>query len=133
MESIDVTSQTFTGFFGGGCSVLANGRDQLEVIAGARVWYVSTKVPLQGGLLDGTNRRDSATWLNAVAGVRGKHFLSDRVYLTGWGMSASGRRSSIGVSRPPLAIRSRTVSRPSPDTAPWPLCPSRPKKSFPGK
>ncbi|WP_109578810.1 hypothetical protein [Aminobacter sp. AP02] len=90
-QSIDVTSQTFTGFFGGGYSVLANGRDRLDVIAGARVWYASTELSLQGRLLDGINRTDSATWVNAVAGVRGTYFLSERVYLTGWGNVGAGQ------------------------------------------
>lgn len=90
-ESIGVTSQTFTGFFGGGYSVLANGRNHLDVIAGARVWYASTELSLQGGLLDGVNRTDSATWVNAVAGVRGTYFLSDRIYLTGWGNVGAGQ------------------------------------------
>lgn len=90
-KSIGVTSQTFTGFFGGGYSVLANGRDRLDVIAGARVWYASTELSLQGGLLNGTNRSDSATWVNGVAGVRGTYFLSDRIYLTGWGNVGTGQ------------------------------------------
>lgn len=90
-QSIGVTSQTFTGFFGGGYSILTSGKDHLDVIAGARVWYASTELSLQGGLLHGTNRSDSATWVNAVAGMRGAYFLSDKVYLTGWGNVGAGQ------------------------------------------
>lgn len=90
-QSIDVTSQTFTGFFGGGYSILTDGRNHLDVIAGARLWYADTELSLRGGLLDGTNRSDSAAWADAVAGVRGTYFLSDRVYLTGWGNVGAGR------------------------------------------
>ncbi|WP_428423423.1 hypothetical protein [Pararhizobium sp.] len=90
-QNIGVTSQTFTGFFGGGYSVLANGRDHLDVIAGARVWYASTELSLQGGPLNGISRTDSATWVNAVAGVRGTYFLSDALYLTGWGNVGAGQ------------------------------------------
>lgn len=90
-QNTGVTSQTFTGFFGGGYSVLANGRDRLDVIAGARVWYASTELSLQGGPLNGISRTDSATWVNAVAGVRGTYFLSDGLYLTGWGNVGAGQ------------------------------------------
>lgn len=90
-DRIGVTSQTFTGLFGGGYTVLMDGKDHLDVIAGARVWYAGTELSLKGGLLDGTTRSDSATWVNAVAGVRGTYFLSDQVYLTGWGNVGTGQ------------------------------------------
>lgn len=90
-NKIGVTSETFSGLVGGGYSLLTNGRDHLDVIAGARLWYASTKVSFSGGVLDGISREDSATWLDAVAGFRGTYFLTDQFYLTGWGNVGAGQ------------------------------------------
>lgn len=90
-DRIDVTSEMFSGLFGGGYSLLANDRGYLDVIAGARVWYVSTELDLQGGLLNGKGRKDSATWVDAVAGFRGKYAISNQFYLTGWGNVGAGQ------------------------------------------
>ncbi|MET3649218.1 hypothetical protein [Phyllobacterium ifriqiyense] len=90
-KDIGVTSQTFSGLVGGGYSVLMDGRNHLDVIAGARVWYASTKLSFGGGLLDGVSRKDSATWVDAVAGVRGTYFLTDQLYLTGWANVGGGQ------------------------------------------
>lgn len=88
---VGVTSQTFSGLFGAGYSVLMDGRNHLDVIAGARVWYVSTKLSFRGGLLDGVSGEDSATWVDAVAGVRGTYFMTDQFYLTGWANVGGGQ------------------------------------------
>ncbi|MET2827831.1 hypothetical protein [Mesorhizobium shangrilense] len=89
--SVDVTSETFSGFFGGGYSVLQDGKNHLDVIGGARLWYASTEISFKGGLFDGVEKRDGATWVDAVGGIRGQYFLTDNVYLTGWGVVGAGQ------------------------------------------
>ncbi|MBB3979823.1 hypothetical protein GGQ64_005068 [Rhizobium azooxidifex] len=90
-NNIGVTSETFSGLVGGGYSLLTNGRNHLDVIVGARLWYASTKVSFSGGVLDGVSREDSATWIDAVAGFRGTYFFTDQFYLTGWGNVGAGQ------------------------------------------
>lgn len=90
-KSVDVTSQTFSGFFGGGYSVLEEGKSRLDVMAGGRVWYASTAISISGGLFDGKSKRDSATWIDAVGGIRGQYFFTDNLYLTGWGVVGGGQ------------------------------------------
>lgn len=90
-KSVDVTSQTFSGFFGAGYSLLNTERGHIDVVAGGRVWYASTDISIIGGLLDGRRERESATWVDAVGGLRGKYFLTDQLYLTGWGVVGAGQ------------------------------------------
>ncbi len=90
-NSVDIKSETFSGFFGGGYSLLEEGRSRLDVVAGARVWYASTEISFDGGLLDGHSGRDSAAWVDAVAGIRGKYFLTNDLYFSGWGIVGAGQ------------------------------------------
>ncbi len=90
-RNIDVTSETFSGFFGGGYSILEDGRSHLDVVAGGRVWYASTEISIEGGFFDGRSKRDSATWVDAVGGIKGQYFFTDNLYLTGWGVVGGGQ------------------------------------------
>jgi len=90
-NSIDIKSETFSGFFGGGYSVFEAGLNRLDIVAGGRVWYASTEISFEGEVFDGHSRRDSATWVDAVAGLRGKYFLTDSFYVSGWGVVGAGQ------------------------------------------
>jgi hypothetical protein len=89
-DNVDVTSETFAGTFGAGYSLLQDSRGNLDLVAGARVWSVSTDISFDGGLLDGASFSDSATWVDAMAGLRGRYFFDDSWYMTGWGMVGAG-------------------------------------------
>ncbi|MEJ5083384.1 MULTISPECIES: hypothetical protein [unclassified Ochrobactrum] len=90
-NSVDIKSETFSGFFGGGYSLLQEGKSRLDMVAGARVWYASTEISFDGGLFDGHSGRDSAAWVDAVAGMRGKYFLTNDFYFSGWGVVGGGQ------------------------------------------
>ncbi|WP_353153997.1 hypothetical protein [Pollutimonas bauzanensis] len=90
-EKIGVTSQSFSGLLGGGYTVQSTDRLHLDLIAGVRIWSVSTELNFQGGILDHVKPRDSATWVDMVAGVRGTYFFADKVYFTGWGNIGAGQ------------------------------------------
>lgn len=89
-DHVEVTSETFTGLIGAGYSVLQDERGNLDIVAGARVWHASTELSFSGGILDGVNRTDSATWVDGMAGVRAKYAFTDKVYFTGWGLAGGG-------------------------------------------
>lgn len=88
--SADVKTSTFAGLVGVGYSVLENSPHQLDVVAGLRVWSVDMDVTLNGSILNGRKRSDSATWVDALVGVRGNYFLNQKFYLTGWGLIGAG-------------------------------------------
>lgn len=90
-EKIGVASQSFSGLLGGGYTVHSTDRAHLDLIAGLRVWSVSTKLSFHGGILDHVKQRDSATWVDMVGGFRGTYSVTDKVYLTGWGNIGAGQ------------------------------------------
>ena len=90
-NSVDITSETFSGFFGGGYTLLEEERSRLDVVAGGRLWYASTELSFDGGVFDGHSGRDSAAWVDAVTGLRGKYFLTDSLYFSGWGVVGAGQ------------------------------------------
>ena len=90
-NGVDIKSGTFSGFLGGGYSLFEEGRSRLDVVAGACVWYASTEISFDGGLLDGHSGRDSAAWVDAVAEIRGKYFLTNDVFFSGWGVVGAGQ------------------------------------------
>ncbi len=89
-DHVEVTSETFAGLLGAGYSVLQDDRGNLDLVAGARVWHASTEISFSGGILDGVDRTDSATWVDGLAGVRAKYSITDKVYFTGWGLVGAG-------------------------------------------
>lgn len=89
-QRVNTTSESFSGFLGAGYGILQSSEGHLDLIGGGRVWHASTKISLEGGVLDGRGERDSATWVDAVAGLRGRYALNEHWYLTGWGIIGAG-------------------------------------------
>ncbi|CAB3634736.1 hypothetical protein [Achromobacter pestifer] len=88
---VDIKTTSFSGFFGAGYGVLEGDKGHLDVIGGGRLWHASTKLSLKGGALDGRSERDGATWIDAVAGLRGQYAVGENWYLTGWGVIGAGQ------------------------------------------
>jgi hypothetical protein len=88
---VDATSETFAGLVGVGYAVFQDGRSTIDVVAGARLWHASTEISFSGGLLDGVSGSDGATWVDAMAGFRGRYFLTDSLYLSAWGLIGAGQ------------------------------------------
>lgn len=87
---VDVTSETFAGLVGTGYSVLASDQGYLDIVAAARIWHVGTDISFSGGILDGVDVSDNATWVDGLVGFRGRYSLTDAVYFTGWGLVGAG-------------------------------------------
>ncbi len=51
--------------------MLEDQNGHLDVVGGMKVWSVETDISFNGGLLAGVEREDSATWVDAVVGLRG--------------------------------------------------------------
>ena len=89
-DSVDVKNESFTGMIGAGYSVLDHSDHTLDVVGGLRVWSVDNSIRFNGRLARGTKYSDSATWVDAMVGVRGTYNFHSKAYLTGWGMIGAG-------------------------------------------
>ncbi|MBA8840933.1 hypothetical protein [Ochrobactrum sp. RH2CCR150] len=89
-DSVDVTSKTFAGLLGAGYAVLDDPTGHLDVVLGTRIWSVNNTVSFNGGLLGGREAKDGATWVDAIAGIRGNYFFTPNIYLTGWSLVGTG-------------------------------------------
>lgn len=114
-DSVDVTSKTFAGLLGVGYAVLEDQDGHLDVVGGMRVWSAKTEISFNGGILAGVDVEDSATWVDAVAGLRGNYFFTPEIYVTGWGLVAPAAPISTGMWRWASATSLTTPSQRSPD------------------
>jgi hypothetical protein len=62
----------------------------LDLMAGARVWSVDTELSFNGGFLGGAGASDGDTWVDAMAGLKGRFDLTPQWYLSGWAMAGGG-------------------------------------------
>lgn len=90
-NKLEVESKTASGFLGGGYTVWGDADRRLDVAGGMRVWYSSTTLTFHGGPAGGRSGFDSATWADAMAGLRGHYALNERFWLSSWGMAGAGQ------------------------------------------
>jgi hypothetical protein len=79
----EVESRTFFATVAGAYRVAAEGGFILDVLAGARVWYVDTEIDLSAGLLPARSVQDSEVWADPVIGLRGSVELGRGFFLAG--------------------------------------------------
>jgi len=84
-DDIDVESEMFIGTFGGSYRAIEGDRGFLDLLAGARVWSVDTRLDLNGGLLDGHEIEDNENWVDPVFGVKGRFDFGHGLFLYGMG------------------------------------------------
>jgi hypothetical protein len=89
-KEVDVQSESIAGLLGVGYAVLDGDRGHLDVVGGIRVWSVDTTITLNGGFLDGRSTKDGATWVDGMAGFRGRYALTDEWFVSGWGLVGTG-------------------------------------------
>ncbi|OHT20599.1 hypothetical protein [Edaphosphingomonas haloaromaticamans] len=110
-ETARVKSSTFAGFVGGGYSLAHGDRHILDFVLGPKIWNADVKIGLEGGLLNGRSGNDNATWVDAMGGLRGRYWLSDSLYLSGWGLIGGGGANIDWDAGATLGLRiSRTAS-----------------------
>ena len=93
-NSAKFRANAFAGLLGAGYTIAGDGADHLDALVGVRVWNSSSSVTFSGGALTSIGSQDGATWVNAVVGLRGQYFVSEKVYLTGWGLIGAGQAQS---------------------------------------
>ena len=55
----------------------------VEVLGGTRIWHLSSDLTFGAGVLPAFEIKNSRTWVDAVAGLRGKAALSEKFFLMG--------------------------------------------------
>ena len=84
-DDIDVDSELFIGTFGGSYRALEGERGFVDLLAGARVWSVDTRLDINGGLLDDQEIEDNENWVDPVVGVKARFDLGRGFFLSGMG------------------------------------------------
>lgn len=90
VSDIDLDSTTTAATALAGYSVLERPNIRLDVLAGARLWSVENTLNFNGGFFGGRSFNDSATWVDAMGGVRARFDFADRFYLTGTALAGGG-------------------------------------------
>lgn len=93
-NQIQLGAKTFEFTALAGYSVIETPTAQLEIVAGARVWSVEETLSFNGGALSGLWLEDSASWVDAMGGIKGRANLTPKVYLTGWALAGGGGADS---------------------------------------
>lgn len=55
----------------------------VQAIAGVRYWSFDTTLDLAAGLLPAVSASDSISWVDPLVGLRARHSIDEKVYLTG--------------------------------------------------
>lgn len=66
-------------------SLIKTDRGNFDVMAGARLWSVDASLDVSDPSLDRSlDRSRSATWVDAVVGIKGQYSLTDSLFVNGW-------------------------------------------------
>ncbi|MCU1717759.1 hypothetical protein [Pseudomonas sp. 5P_3.1_Bac2] len=90
VDHVNLKSETFAGLVGGGYAIAQGSRGTLDLVGGVRVWDARSKMSFKGGLAGDRSATDSDTWVDALAGFRGKFILGNDFYLSGWALAGGG-------------------------------------------
>lgn len=89
-DHVSVNTETAAVMAGMGYDLLANSRNTLDLAVAIRVWDASSELRYSGGPLHGLMFDDGAQWADLLVGVRGRYFISNKTYLSGWLMAGAG-------------------------------------------
>lgn len=85
-RSIDVTVTSWMVTGAAGYAIVDTDQVGLDLLGGARLWSIQNDFELKGGLLDGLEKDDGATWVDPLAGAKLRLNLTPDIYATGWAL-----------------------------------------------
>lgn len=85
-DNARVDSTTLMWTAGAEYRVLEGPGGHLDAFAGFRLYSLDNSLALQGGPLNGVNLSSGETWVDPMIGLIGRVDLSNRVFVTAWGM-----------------------------------------------
>jgi hypothetical protein len=77
--NVDTLFATAAGFY----RPIATEAATVDVLAGARIWYVDTELKLTSGLLPGRQTQEDETWADPLVGVRASLDLGRGFFISG--------------------------------------------------
>jgi hypothetical protein len=83
LGAAEVESDTIFATVAGFYRAVAGDRLSLDVLAGARIWYVDTQIDLSAGVLPATGVGDDELWADPVVGLRWNTRLGRGFFLAG--------------------------------------------------
>jgi hypothetical protein len=83
--ALDVGFGMTVGTLLGTYKVYETETSQIDALAGVRIWDVDLDVQLALGPIEGGGK-EGDTWVDPVFGFKGRHYLTEQTYLTGWAM-----------------------------------------------
>ncbi|MFM8746300.1 MAG: hypothetical protein ACKOED_06490 [Aestuariivirga sp.] len=83
-QTVDVTVTSWMVTGAAGYAVLDTDELGIDLFAGGRLWSVQNDFALNGGLLDGIEADDGASWVDPLAGAKLRWNLTPDIYATGW-------------------------------------------------
>ena len=88
--TVGLTEKVFTGTALPEYRILQSSVGSLDAMAGVRVWNVTGDLKFSGGPFGGRTFNEDQTWVDGMAGVKGRVNLAPGLYLTDWGMIGAG-------------------------------------------
>ncbi len=85
-DRLEVTSKTLSVFGAAMWRAVETPTVSVDLMAGARLWSVETRIDPVGGPLGVADFSSTETWVDPVVGAKGRVELPSNFYLTGWGM-----------------------------------------------
>lgn len=89
-DSVSVDNESVIYTAAGEYRLIDDPQGSLDLLAGARIWSVDTDISFAGGPLNGIGRSQDATWVDPLAGLKGRLNLTPEWYLSGWAMVGGG-------------------------------------------
>ncbi|MCF3934733.1 hypothetical protein L1787_15125 [Acuticoccus sp. M5D2P5] len=84
-DRVKLRSETLSWIFAGGYRAYDGDRIQVDALAGGRLWSVSNRVSVSGGLLGSRSRELTETWVDPIIGLKARADLNPNFYVLGWG------------------------------------------------
>jgi len=85
-DDIDVSVQTLMATGVAGYAVVDTGTSHVDLIAGARVWWIDNTLDVNAGGVQIASFSDGDTWVDPLVGAKFKADLGSDFYVSGWGM-----------------------------------------------
>jgi hypothetical protein len=78
----NLEAKSFIGTFEASYRIVDENKGSVDLLAGARIWSVTTELALGAGILAAQRRQNSETWIDPVIGIKGRLILDPEFYLT---------------------------------------------------
>jgi hypothetical protein len=89
-SSVDPQQRLFIFSPAGGFRVLDRQGTSVDVVGGIRFWRLKTELQFETGLLPGIGLEASRSWVDGIAGLRARTYLSSKWWVSGYGDLGAG-------------------------------------------